>query len=102
MKIVTANRLRDGEAVWLAADHSWTSRIDGAEIARDEITQAKLERAARAALLKHEVADVAVVDVTFVDGEVSALRLRARIGACGSTSRTDPGKPSRRAVFTFT
>ena len=97
MKIVTANRLRDGEAVWLAADHSWTSIIDGAEIARDVATQEKLERAARAALLKNEVVDVNVVDVTLVDGAIRALRLRERIRASGPTTRTDIGKQARPA-----
>lgn len=95
MKIVTANRLRDGEAVWLAADHSWATSIEGAEIARDPATQEKLERAAHAALLKNEVVDIGLVDVAVVDGAPRPLRLRERIRAAGPTNRTDLGKQAR-------
>ena len=98
MKILTANRLRDGEAVWLAADHSWTTSIEGAEIARDAAIQEKLERAGRAALLKNEVVDVNLVDVAIVDGALRPLRLRERIRAAGPTNRTDVGKQAQPAV----
>lgn len=92
MKILTANRLRDGEAVWLAADHSWAETIEGAEIACDEICTEKLVRAGRAALLKNEVIDVELVDIEIVDGEIRPLRLRERIRAAGPTVRRDLGK----------
>ncbi|SRR5690606_18052398 len=96
MKVLTASRLCNGEVVWLAADHSWTGSIDRAEVARDERTQEKLERAARAALLKNEVVDVSVVDVTVVNGAVRALRLRERIGITGLSQRHGLAKPSHR------
>ena len=63
MKILTANRLSNGRTVWLAADHSWADSIEAAEVARDEATREKLERAGRAALIKNEVADVGFVDI---------------------------------------
>ena len=68
MKILTANRLTDGEAVWLCADHSWAETIDVAEIARDAATEEKLERAGKAALCKNEVVDLALVDIDLADG----------------------------------
>ncbi len=92
MKIVTANRLTDGEAVWLAADHSWAASMEAAEVAQDKATEEKLERAGRAALLKNEVVDVNLVDVTVVDGRIVPQRLRERIRAAGPTNRTDLGK----------
>lgn len=73
MKVVTANRPSDGVAVWLAADHSWARTIEGAEVAFDEVTEEKLERAGRAALLKKEVVDLDTVDVELVGGHVRPL-----------------------------
>ncbi|MCO5058955.1 MAG: DUF2849 domain-containing protein [Rhizobiaceae bacterium] len=98
MKILTANRLTDGEAVWLAADHSWAETIDLAEIARDKAAEEKLECTGRAAFLKNEVVDVALVDIELADGAIRPLRLRERIRAAGPTFRSDVGKQARPAV----
>ncbi len=95
MKILTANRLTDGEAVWLAADHSWATSIDDAEIAEDKATEEKLERAGKAAFLKNEVVDVNLVDIALVNGAIEPKRLRERIRAAGPTNRTDLGKQAR-------
>ena len=98
MKILTANRLTDGEAVWLAPDHSWAETIEAAEIARDQATEERLERAGKAALLKNEVVDVNLIDIELVDGTVVPRRLRERIRAAGPTNRLDHGKQARRQV----
>lgn len=98
MKILTANRLSDGEAVWLAADHSWAGRIELAEIVRDKAGEEKLERAGAAAFLKNEVLDVALVEVDVVEGAVRPLRLRERIRAAGPTMRLDLGKQAEHAA----
>ena len=96
MKVLTANRLTNGEAVWLAADHSWTPTIQGAEIALDEATEEKLIRAGKAALCKNEVVDVNLIDVELGDGVVRPVRLRERIRAAGPTNRRDLGKQAER------
>lgn len=98
MKILTANRLSDGEAVWLAADHSWAGTIHAAEIAFDKAVEEKLERAGKAALLKNEVIDVNLIDVVIVDGGIHPLRLREQIRAAGPTNRTDLGKQARPEI----
>jgi hypothetical protein len=98
MKVLTANRLTDGEAVWLAHDHSWAETIDAAEIARDKDTELKLERTGQAAYLKNEVVDVALIDVELADGAVRPLRLREKIRAAGPTTRMDLGKQARPAI----
>jgi hypothetical protein len=89
MKILTANRLSDGAAVWLTRDHSWATRIEAAELAADDATAEKLERAGRAAFLKNEVVDVNLIDVALEAGAVRPLRLRERIRAEGPTIRSD-------------
>lgn len=98
MKVLTANRLTDGEAVWLRSDHSWAETIDTAEIARDKVVEEKLERAGKAAFLKNEVVDVNLIDVEIKDGAVVPARLRERIRAAGPTNRPDLGKQARFGV----
>lgn len=100
MKILTANRLTDGEAVWLSGDHSWAEAIVAAEIARDKATEEKLERAGEAAFLKNEVVDVNLIDIELVDGTPVPLRLRERIRAAGPTNRLDLGKQASPAIAT--
>ncbi|MEO3997770.1 DUF2849 domain-containing protein [Mesorhizobium sp. CAU 1732] len=98
MKVLTANRLIDGEAVWLASDHSWAETIHAAEIARDTETEEKLERAGKAAYLKNEVVDVNLIDIQLVDGSIRPTRLREQIRASGPTNRTDHGKQARPEI----
>jgi hypothetical protein len=102
MKVMTANRLADGEAVWLAADHSWCGTIDGAEVAQTPQMEEKLMRAGTAAFLKDEVVDVNLINVEIVDGRIVPTRLREKIRAAGPTNRLDLGKqaagPQSRAA----
>lgn len=92
MKVLTANRLGDGIAVWLDANGRWLDRIDHALIARHEDAVAALEAAGKSAFNRNVVVDVALIDVEEVDGEIYPVRLRERIRAAGPTVRTDLGK----------
>jgi hypothetical protein len=98
MKVLTANRLSDGEAVWFASDHSWAETIDAAEIARDKAAEEELERAGKAAFLNNEVLDVELIDIQLVDGAIWPVRLRERIRAAGPSNRNDLGKQARPAI----
>lgn len=98
MKILTANRLIDGEAVWYAPDHRWAETIAGAEIARDKAHEEKLEAVGKAAFAANQVVDVEIIDVDLVDGAIVPLRLRERIRAAGPTNRLDLGKQARAAA----
>ncbi len=95
MKILTANRLTDGEAVWFTASHGWAETITNAEVARDKEGEARLEAIGNAAYLNNEVVDVNLIDVDLVCGEIVPLRLRERIRAAGPTNRNDLGKQAR-------
>jgi len=98
MKILTANRLTDGEAVWLAGDRSWVEMIEGSEIARNDESKEKLERAGHAAFLKNEVVDVNLIDIELIDGVPVPVRLRERIRAAGPTNRLDLGKRTNSRI----
>ncbi len=95
MKILTANRLVDGEAVWFAFDRSWAETIEGAEIAADKGGEARLEAVGKAAQENNEVIDVNLIDVELIDGRPVPTRLRERIRAAGPTNRNDLGKQAR-------
>ena len=98
MKILTANRLTDGIAVWLAPDHSWAETIDAAEVARDKAGEENLERAGEIAAQKNQVVDVNLIDIEIVDGRIHPLRLRERIRAAGPTIRADLGKQAQSKI----
>lgn len=95
MKILTANRLVDGEAVWLAADRSWVENVQLSELAPDADTASRLEAAGKAALTANEVVDVNLIDVVVVDGLIRPTRLREQIRANGPTTHVQFGKGAR-------
>lgn len=98
MKILAANRLRDGEAVWLAPDHSWAETIQAAEVARDKAAEERLEALGKLAFQRNEVVDVELIDVELVDGVIRPIRLRERIKAAGPTIHPELGKQARPAI----
>lgn len=95
MKILTANRLTDGEAVWYATDRSWAETIERSEIAADKGAEARLEAIGKAAHDDNLVVDVNLIDVELVDGVPVPTRLRERIRAAGPSNRNDLGKQAR-------
>jgi hypothetical protein len=98
MKVLTANRLTDGEAVWFAKDGLWAESIGPSEVVGDKEGEARLEAIGKAAYDNNEVVDVAVIDVDLVGGEIVPQRLRERIRAAGPTNRLDLGKQARQAA----
>ncbi|QPC86256.1 DUF2849 domain-containing protein [Mesorhizobium sp. NBSH29] len=97
MKILTANRLIDGEAVWYAGDH-WAEMIDTATVAADKADEERLEVIGKAAHDRNLVVDVAMVDIELVGGAIVPIRLRERIRASGPTNRNDLGKQARPKI----
>src|SRR5262245_27514872 len=95
MKILTANRLTDDEAVWYSTDTRCSETIVDAELARDKVAEARLEAIGKAAYENNEVVDVNLIDVDLVDGAIKPLRLREQIRAAGPTNRIDLGKQAR-------
>ncbi|WP_274423745.1 DUF2849 domain-containing protein [Chelativorans sp. YIM 93263] len=99
MKLLTANRLSDGEAVWLGSGERWVESIDQAELARDKEAQERLEQIGREAQARDEVVDVNLIDVDLVDGKARPIRLRERIRAAGPTIHHQLGKQARKTAI---
>ncbi|MBD1546204.1 DUF2849 domain-containing protein [Roseibium aggregatum] len=98
MKVVTANRLLDGEVVWLGADENWVG-----DLARAKLLETKEDVAAAMATAQQSIADREVVeaydvDVVSEEGRITPKRLRERIRAAGPTILPDLGKQTRAAT----
>ncbi|MFC5584898.1 DUF2849 domain-containing protein [Nitratireductor kimnyeongensis] len=99
MKIVAANRLTDGETVWLGAGDRWVDTIDAAHVAKDAEDEARIAAAGNAALSANIVVDVTLVDVEIVEGRILPKRLRERIRAGGPSIHPEIGKQARDAAL---
>ena len=94
MKVLTANRLGDGEVVWYA-NGAWAETIEAADTVADKAGEERLEAIGAKAAADNLVVDVNLIDVTIVAGIVEPVRLREKIRAAGPTNRTDLGKQAR-------
>lgn len=90
-KVLTANRLTDGIAVWLDAGGAWTERLQDALVARHAEAVASLEAIGKRDFSANLVVDVNVIDVEEVEGLLRPLRLRERIRAAGPTTEYAAG-----------
>ena len=95
MKVLTANRLSDGEVVWFETGVGWAESIENADVAYDKSAEDVLEGIGKAAYLNDEVVDVNLIDIELVCGRIVPNRLRERIRAAGPTNRPDLGKQAR-------
>ncbi|MCA3560967.1 MAG: DUF2849 domain-containing protein [Aestuariivirga sp.] len=91
-QLVTANRLRDGIAVFLTRGGEWSEAIDEAVLAQEPQAAAALEARAREDEKKTIVTGSYLVDAERLDGRVRAAHIRERMRALGPTVRLDLGK----------
>ena len=94
-QLVTANRLQDGEVVYLAADSHWGESITDAATSDDEAGQARLLAEGEAGERNQLVVGPYLMPVDVVDGEILPTSQRERIRAAGPTVRTDLGKQAQ-------
>ena len=90
-KILTANRLRDGETVYYTGS-TWSPHAAEAKVVTTQEAADELANIGKAAYAANQVVDVNVVDVT-VNGEVKPAHIRELIRATGPTVRRDLNKP---------
>ncbi|WP_430257205.1 DUF2849 domain-containing protein [Neorhizobium sp. IRS_2294] len=84
-KVLTANRLSDGIAVWLDAAGRWTENLQDALVARHAEAVSSLEAIGKRDFAENKVVDVNVIDVEETEGKLWPTRLRERIRAQGPT-----------------
>ena len=93
-KVLTANRLVDGEAVWFGGGQ-WLDTLQGSTVAETDDAVKALEAIAERDVGANLVVDVALIDVIRDGRELYPIRLRERIRVAGPTFRTDLGKQAR-------
>ena len=91
-QLVTANRLRDGIAVFMTRGGDWSETIDDAALALEPEAAAALEARAKEDEKKTLVTGSYLIDAERVDGRVRASHIRERMRALGPTVRLDLGK----------
>lgn len=89
-RVLTANRLHDGIAVWLGSDGQWSLSLNDALLARHEDAVAALESAGRHALHDNRVIDVNLIEVEETPRGPRPFRLRERIRAEGPSIEYAP------------
>jgi hypothetical protein len=91
-KILTGNRLRDGETVYYTGAGEWSPFVAQAKIAETQEEADSLTKIGAAAYAANQIIDVAVVDVDEGAG-VRPTHIREKIRAQGPTVRADLNKP---------
>lgn len=91
-QVLTANRLRDGEVVFLTRSGEWSLAIDQAAIALEPEAAKALEEQGKRAVAANVVTSPYLFDAERRDGRVRALHIRERIRTLGPTVRADLGK----------
>jgi hypothetical protein len=91
-QIMTANRLRDGEAVFYTPAGKWSELIDDAVLVTEPQAAKALETRGQDDERATLVTGVYLVDAVREQGHVKALHIRERIRALGPSVRLDLGK----------
>ena len=94
--VITANRLRDGVAVWRNAKGGWVEPITQAFAFTPEQVDAALAEA-QADIPRQIVVGVYKTEVTVCDGEVTPGSVRETIRARGPSVRLDLGIQAQQA-----
>jgi hypothetical protein len=90
-QVMTANRLRDGQVVYLCEDDSWSEQLRDSIVAdSDEMAKTLLTLGARAAD-QNIVVDPYLFAVSIENGRILPLSRRELIRAAGPSVRADLG-----------
>ena len=82
-QVVTANRLRDGAVVYLAADGGWSTVFADSAVARDAEVAGRLMAVAERAAADQVVVGPYLIEVILAGGRFQPLGTRERIRAGG-------------------
>ena len=94
----TANRLLDGEAVWLGPKGNW---VESFELAHAIYTEAQLEMSALQAAradADNIIIEPYEIDLSCEDGEIAPVKFREKVRATGPTIRLDLGKQATHTM----
>jgi Protein of unknown function (DUF2849) len=100
-QVMTANRLRDGEVVFLTRAGVWSEKIDDAVLALEPQATAALEVRAADDVKATLITGQYLFDAERVNGKIRATHIRERIRTLGPTVRLDLGKQADGTAGAF-
>jgi hypothetical protein len=100
-QVMTANRLGDGEVVFLTRNGTWNEKIDEAVLAQEPQAIAALETRALADVKSNHVTGHYLFDAERVEGKIRASHIRERIRTLGPSVRLDLGKQAEGTAGAF-
>ncbi len=89
---VTANRLLDGEPVYLTSDNRWSESVTDCAVADGKDEGEALMKLAGEAVAARIVVNPYLFNVDVEDGKAVPISVREQIRAAGPTVRLDLGK----------
>lgn len=100
-QVMTANRLRDGEVVFLTRAGIWSEKIDDAVLALEPQAKAALEARAAEDVKKTLVTGHYLFDAERINGRIRANHFRERVRTLGPSVRPDLGKQANGTAGGF-
>ena len=100
-QVMTANRLRDGDAVFLTRAGVWSEKIDDAALAVEPQAAAALEARAAEDVKATLITGEYLIKAERVDGKIRAIEIRERMRTLGPTVRQDLGKQADGTAGAF-
>ena len=86
LKIVTANRLREGDVVYLTDRGTWSTHLNESRASRDPAVIETMLAAAAEDVATQKVVSVYAMDVAEIDGILQPLSTREIIRAAGPSA----------------
>lgn len=100
-QVMTANRLRDGEVVFLTRAGVWSEKIDEAVLALEPQAKAALEARAADDVRMTLVTGHYLFDAERINGRIRASHFRERVRTLGPSVRPDLGKQANGTAGGF-
>jgi hypothetical protein len=100
-QVMTANRLRDGQVVFLTRSGAWNERIDDAVLVLEPQALAAIETRAAEDVQRNLVTGPYLFEAERIDGRIRANLIRERIRTLGPTVRKDLGKQAEGSAGAF-
>ena len=93
-QMLTASRLRDGEAVWWK-DGTWVTELRDGQIFPDDAAAEAALKAAESAVKANIVVNPYLFDVRIAEGTIRPVREKEIIRSAGPSVHTNLGKQAR-------
>lgn len=98
LKAVTANRLRQGDVVYLTDRGQWSPHLNESRVSADKVEQEAMLAQADADAAARKIVSQYLMDVIEVDGILQPLSTRETIRAAGPTVRADFRDPEQKTT----